>query len=96
MKKEKKMKDGTTAYLTQSERYYCRKEPDKDLWDTIEYYTLEGDYIPLSKAVCAKCEDVIQSRHCGDFQRCSCGASFVDTDRWTPERHRYGGDAKPC
>lgn len=90
---EKIMKDGSKAYLTQSERYFVRREPDKDNWTKIEYYTLEGEYIPLAKATCPECKETIQSQHCGDFVQCSCGKSFVDTDRWMPERQRYGGGA---
>lgn len=88
----KEMKDGTTAYLTESKRYFVRREPKKDNWNRIQYYTLEGGYISLAKGRCKECNQVIQSQMCGDFQECECGKSFVDTDRWMPERHRYGGE----
>ncbi len=94
-KKEKTMKDGTTGYLTSSERYYCRREPKKDKFDRIVYYTLQGKLIPLAKAKCSECGNVIESKMCGDFRSCFCGKSFCDVDRWFPERHRYGGDALP-
>ena len=80
------MTDGTTAYLAKSGNYYCRK-----YGDSISYYSLEGERIQLAKAKCKKCGDIMVSKRCGDFVQCSCGESFVDTDRWFPERHRYGG-----
>lgn len=102
--KQKKMKDATTAYLTSSGHYFCRYEPY--VWlessqtykecNTIVYYdkkTLER--IQLATAKCNVCNGVMMSTKCGDFQACGCGASFVDTDRWFPERHRYGGDCTP-
>lgn len=90
----KTMNDGTEAYLTGSGNYYCRREPEVDSFNKIEYYTLEGEYIPLAKGKCKECNDIIQSQMCGSFQTCSCKKSFVDTDRWTPERHRYGGEVE--
>ena len=87
------MNDGTTAYLSSSKRYYIRQEgyPDDVSGKRIEYYTLRGRYIHLARAKCLDCGEEIWSRRCGDFQRCRCGASYVDTDRRVPERHRYGG-----
>lgn len=85
----KRMNDGSEAWLTASGSYYVRREPDKDNWTTIVYYGLYGEHIPLAKAECPKCHMVLESKHCGDFQ--ACEHSFVDTDRWFPERHRYGG-----
>ena len=85
------MKDGREAWLTPSGRYYARREPTYDVYDEILYYSLDGEPIPLAKGECPECHDVIRSRMCGDFQRCKCGKSFVDTDRMMPERHRYGG-----
>lgn len=38
-------------------------------------------------AQCAKCGDVIESRHRHDFVSCSCGAIFVDGGR---DYIRYG------
>lgn len=93
MEQEKKMQDGTTGYLSHSQRYYIRREPKPDKWTHIRYYTLEGEPIQLAKAKCPNCGDVIESKHCGDFVKCECGESYVDTDRWMPERHRYGGGA---
>jgi len=91
MRKKKKMEDGIIGYLTKSERYYCRKEvKDEDLM--IFYYTLEGKRVPLAKAECLSCGEIVESLRCGDFQKCSCGGTAVDTDRWLPERHRYIGD----
>lgn len=88
------MKDGSIGYLTGTGRYYCRREPEKNNFTKIVYYTLEGEHIPLAKAKCGKCGEIIESQMCGDFVRCTCGESFVDTDRWFPERHRYGGKAE--
>lgn len=90
MQKEKIMLDGTKATLSQSGRYYVRHVPRKN-WKRIVYYTTAGELVPLASATCPKCKDHIVSRCCGDFVRCSCGESFVDTDRWFPERHRLGG-----
>ena len=44
---------------------------------------------PLNRAKCLKCGDIIVSKHHYDFQRCKCGAIFVDggNDYW-----RCGGD----
>lgn len=89
--KSKKMKNGIVAYLTNSGRYYCRQYPSPENIQRIDYYTLKGEKIELAKAVCPKCGDTIQSQMCGDFKICKCEKSFVDTDRWFPERHRYGG-----
>lgn len=85
------MKDGKIGYLAASGRYYCRHEDDRQ----IDYYTLEGEYIPLASAICLECDEIIKSERCGHFVECSCGKSFVDTDRWMPERQRYGGQAVP-
>ena len=76
--------------LTTSKRYYVENKGQR-----ITYYDLDKKYIPLAKAKCALCSDVIESKRCGDFVKCKCGKSFVDTDRWFPEMHRYGGEAKP-
>lgn len=91
MPKEKQMQDGTTAYLSASGKWYIRQEPYPK-WERICYYTLEGAKVELAKGRCRKCKDIIESQHCGDFVSCSCGESFVDTDRWSPKRHRYGGE----
>lgn len=92
------MQDGTTAWLSNSGYYFIRREKcsccKKNFLDAITYYDLEGKQIPLAKAKCKKCGEVIESKRCGDFVACTCGESFVDTDRWFPERHRYGGGAK--
>jgi hypothetical protein len=88
----KQMQDGTEAYLSQSKKHFIRREPDEHEWNTIKYYTLEGESIQLAKATCGTCDDVIESQCCGDFVTCKCGDSSVDTDRWFPERHRYIGN----
>lgn len=85
------MKDGTQAWLTPSGNYYARAEPSYEKRERIVYFSLEKDHIPLAKGQCKKCKSVIESKMCGDFRQCECGKSFVDTDRWFPERHRYGG-----
>ena len=90
-KRGTKMKDGHKAWLTQSGNYYARRHPTYESWDEIKYYSLDRDPIPLAKGTCTVCLETIESKMCGDFQSCKCGKSFVDTDRWTPERHRYGG-----
>lgn len=95
MPKEKQMQDGTTAYLSDSGRYYIRREPYPK-WKRISYYTLEGKKVQLAEGKCKKCKKIIKSLHCGHYVICSCGESFVDTDRWTPERHRYGGEIEPA
>lgn len=104
LSKQETMKDDTVAWLTASGNYYARRyrltpktsreRPDKDRWTHIAYYTLEGERVPLAKAECAECGDVLESKHCGDFVVCKCGQSSVDTDRWFPERHRYLGHVK--
>lgn len=88
------MNDGKEGWLTNSGRYYCRKEPSLENWTSIAYYTLEGEMIPLAKAQCGACGDVMESKMCGSYVACSCGKSFVDTDRWFPESHRLGGSAQ--
>lgn len=86
-----KMQDGTEAWKTPSGLYFCRAEPSYEDRQSIAYFTLDGVRIPLAKGKCEKCGDVVESKMCGDFQRCKCGASAVDTDRWFPERHRFIG-----
>lgn len=49
----------------------------------------------MNKAKCNACGQVIVSERPGDFASCDCGKSFIDTDRWFPERYRLGGEAKP-
>lgn len=88
------MNDGTEAWLTHSRSYYCRREPDVRKWTKIVYYGLNKEHIPLAKAQCEKCLDIIESQHCGDYVTCGCGLAYVDTDRWMPEMHRYGGRVK--
>lgn len=95
MKKIKKMKDWTIAVLTSSWNYYVRqmynwKSNTKSWmkWDRIEYYDLQGNYIPLASAECKNCWDTIQSQYCWHFVSCKCWDTAVDTDRWMPERHR--------
>ena len=75
--------------LTNSKRYYVEHEGD-----TIKYYDLSKKRIPLASGTCKECGDKIESKRCGDFVSCKCGKSFVDTDRWFPERHRFGGKLK--
>ena len=42
----------------------------------------------MSKAMCAMCGDVIESKHRHDFVKCTCGHSFLDGgDDYT----RWGG-----
>lgn len=89
---KKTMQDKTIAYLSGSKNYYIRKEPNLKNWKTIKYYSLDGLRILLAKGVCAKCKDVMESQYCGHFVSCKCMKSFVDTDRWFPEHHRYSGD----
>ena len=75
--------------LTFSGRYYVRNY--KGVYK-VDYYDLNKKRIPLAKATCNKCKETIKSLRCGHFVQCSCNESFVDTDRWFPELHRYGGD----
>ena len=87
-----KMADGATAYVSPSCRYFIRYEPEFAGFTSIAYYDLKTrERIPLAKGSCSECGETMESRMCGDFQGCGCGKSFVDTDRWFPERHRYGG-----
>lgn len=86
-----KMSDGSEAWLTPSGSYYCRAEPSYQKRTSIAYYSLKKESIKLAEGICLNCKETIKSKMCGDFQLCSCGKSFVDTDRWFPERHRYGG-----
>lgn len=88
-----KMNDGTEAWLLPSGRYYARAEPSYEDFQSCAYYSLDKDGIPLAKGTCNQCGQTLESKMCGDFQSCACG-SFVDTDRWFPERHRYGGNIK--
>lgn len=89
------MKDGTEAWETASGRYYCRCEPDVTKWTKIVYYNLKKEHLPLAKGECSECKEVIESQYCGHFVRCKCGKSMCDTDRWTPEIHRYIGSLNP-
>ena len=49
----------------------------------------------MGKAKCNSCGEVIVSKRPGHFVSCKCGKSFIDTDRWFPERYRLGGEAEP-
>lgn len=75
--------------LTHSGRYYVRNYKKRH---KIDYYDLTKKRIQLAKARCNKCKEIMRSLRCGHFVMCSCKESFVDTDRWFPEMHRYGGD----
>lgn len=88
------MNDGVEAWLTQSGNYYCRAEPYPN-WKKLIYYGLDKNHIPLASGRCGSCDEILESKYCGNFVQCPCRKSFVDTDRWTPEMHRYGGDIKP-
>ena len=104
-----KMTDDSYAWLSASGRYYVRRERHSttrsgrkrvwvasDEWTHIAYYDKKTrERIPLARAECEACHDVIESKHGGDFVSCACGETYVDTDRWMPERHRYGGKARP-
>lgn len=48
----------------------------------------------MHKAKCKSCGQIIVSERPGHFASCDCGKSFIDTDRWFPERIRLGGDAE--
>ena len=48
----------------------------------------------MHKAKCKSCGEVIVSERPGHFVECECGKSFIDTDRWFPERYRIGGNAE--
>ena len=85
------MEDGKEAWLTSSGLYYCRRDPDYEKYDRLMYYGMDRERIELAHAICSNCGDVLESRWCGDYRSCHCGKSFIDTDRWSPERHRYGG-----
>jgi hypothetical protein len=75
-----KMKDGSNAWLTESGNYYARREPSYDNWKSIAYYNKDTlERIQLAKAYCTECQQIIESKQCGDFVSCGCGASFVDT-----------------
>lgn len=44
-----------------------------------------------AKAKCKDCGDVIESLYGGDFQKCSCGESFIDQERHEGRWVRIGG-----
>lgn len=90
-----KMRDGSMASLSSSGRYYVRREPETGLLEKVVYFNLKRVHVPLAKAECEICHDIMESNMCGRFVSCRCMMSFVDTDRWFPERHRYGGRAIP-
>ena len=48
----------------------------------------------MHKAKCKSCKQVMVSERGGQFVTCDCGESFIDTDRWFPERIRLGGEAE--
>lgn len=48
----------------------------------------------MHKAKCKSCQQIIISERPGHFVRCDCGKSFIDTDRWFPDRVRLGGEAE--
>lgn len=89
------MEDGKQAWPTQSGDYYCRREPDIYKWTSIVYYTINKTRIRLAEGSCGACGEHLISKHCGDFVSCKCGKSYLDTDRWFPERQRYGGELQP-
>lgn len=80
----------TNLKLTPSGRYYTKQEGE-----FTRFFDLDKNPIPLASATCGECGEIIESKRYGDFVQCKCHASFVDTDRWFPEGHRYGGAAKP-
>jgi hypothetical protein len=88
----KEMRDGTTAYLSNSKRFFIRREPEVDNWDTIRYYNHDGVEVQLAQGTCKNCGNFIKSRYCGHFVTCGCGKSFVDTSSSDPGMGRYGGD----
>lgn len=47
-----------------------------------------------NRAMCSKCKEEIISTRGGEFVKCSCGESFIDTDRWDCTRVRLGGSAE--
>lgn len=47
-----------------------------------------------AKARCRKCEDIMVSKHGGDFVSCKCGASYIDQERWSGLYVGLGGDAE--
>jgi len=75
------MRDGTTAWLIRSGRYYRRRESTRERFTSIAYYTLDGHRIQLAKATCPGCNDTIESRTCGDFRSRECtNRSSIPTD----------------
>lgn len=48
----------------------------------------------MNKAKCKSCGEIMVSERCGHFVTCKCGESFIDTDRWFPDRVRLGGEAE--
>lgn len=87
-----RMNDGHEAWLQPSKRYYARRHPSYEDYHSIYYYDLTKNRVLLAKATCPECKETIESKMCGDFVQCSCGKSYVDTNRWSPEIHRYGGE----
>lgn len=99
------MADSTKAWPTRSNNLFVRREfhsPQGHVihiqsypWNHIAYYdknSLERLY--LAEARCLNCNTIVRSKHCGDFATCNCGKIFVDTNRWFPNSHRYGGNSK--
>lgn len=84
------MGDGRQAWLTPSCRYFARRH-GQSIW----YYGLDKARIRLARAKCTSCGKMIESKRCGHFVSCPCRKSFCDTDRFEPERHRFGGNAAP-
>ena len=48
----------------------------------------------MHKAKCKSCKQIIISKRPGHFVSCDCGKSYIDTDRWLPDRIRLGGNAE--
>lgn len=45
----------------------------------------------IAKGRCTNCQDIIISKHGGDFVSCKCGKSFIDQERWGGLYIRMGG-----
>jgi hypothetical protein len=50
--------------------------------------------VHVARAKCKKCGDIMESLGGGRFKSCSCGASFIDQERFGADYVRLGGEAE--
>lgn len=62
----------------------------------------DGTIVNLAIGTCNRCGAVLESKRPGDYvgcDKCYCETegefvAAVDTDRWSPERHRFIGNVR--